>query len=131
MDSSASLRDITARKQAEEAVQQALDREKELGELKTRFVSMTSHEFRTPMAAILSFSGLLERYWQRLSENQIQEKLAGISEQIKHLTSIVDDVLNLSRIQSGDIAFKAVELDLDELCRDILTQYQSRIRFGS
>ncbi len=55
-------RDITSRKRAEEEIHKALAREKELNELKSRFVSMTSHEFRTPLSTILSSTELLEYY---------------------------------------------------------------------
>src|SRR5262249_2260847 len=103
-----------------------LEREKELGELKSRFVSMASHEFRTPLTSILSSAEILTRYRQKMEEPYIEQKLTVIQEQVGHLTDIIDDVLNLGRIQSGQAEFKPVELDVDQFCRAIIDEFQIR-----
>ncbi len=64
------IRDITERKQVETEIRNALEKEKELGELKSRFVTMASHEFRTPLATILSSSELLEYYSHKWPEEK-------------------------------------------------------------
>lgn len=64
------IRDITVRKRAEEDIRKALEKQKDLSELKTRFVSMTSHEFRTPLTTILSSAELIEKYSIKLTEEK-------------------------------------------------------------
>ncbi len=117
--------DITAQKQAEAALRQALETEKELGELKSRFVSMASHEFRTPLATILATSETLIAYREKLSEEQVAQKLNRIQEQVLHLKEIMDDVLQITRMQMGRAEFNPDTIDLDELFRDIVDEFQN------
>ena len=70
--------DISAQKQAEETLRQAFQKEKELGELKSRFVSMASHEFRTPLATILALTDTLKAYRHKLQDDEIEERLLKI-----------------------------------------------------
>jgi PAS domain S-box-containing protein len=118
--------DITERKEAEIALQQALAKEKELGELKTRFVSMASHEFRTPLATILATTETLSVYRHKLTPEKIDQRLAKIKEQISHLQDIMEDVLMLARIQARKVEFNPDKLDIDALCRSILDEFQER-----
>ncbi len=118
--------DITETKQAENTLRQALQAEKELNELKSRFISMASHEFRTPLATVLSGAELLLRYRSRMDEERVSEKLTTITEQVKYLTAIIGDVLDLSHMQSGHTEYKPVDMDFDALCRDILEEFRSR-----
>lgn len=117
--------DISVQKQAEAALRQALAKEKELGELKSRFVSMASHEFRTPLATILALTETLSAYRHKLPDEQIEQRLSKIKDQISHLKGIMEDVLLLSRMQARRVDFHPVELDLDALCRDLLGEFQS------
>ncbi len=121
-----SVRDITERKQAEMAAQQALKAEMELNELKSRFISMASHEFRTPLASILSSSELLIRYRERMDVTQLDEKLRTIVAQVQYLTSVIEDVLDMSRMESAWAEFKPVSTDLDGLCRGIIDEFANR-----
>lgn len=118
--------DITARKQAEIALEQALAKEKELGELKTRFVSMASHEFRTPLASILAIVETLSAYRHKLSEEKIDQRFDRIKNQISHLQSIMEDVLLLARMQARKVQFNPTKLDLDALCRSVLDEFKNR-----
>jgi PAS domain S-box-containing protein len=117
-------RDITERKQMEQELRAALEKEKELNELKSRFSSMVSHEFRTPLAVILSSTGLLERYSQRMSEEKKQEHLAQIQTQVQRLVGLLDDVLTLSRAETIDISVTAETLDLNALCEEVVAEIQ-------
>ena len=119
-------RDITERKQAEAILQQAVAKEKELGELKSRFVAMASHEFRTPLATILLAAEVLLAYRHRLSDAKVEEKLNRIKEQVAHLKDIMDDVLLLARMQARRVTFHPVELELADLCSTIIDEFQNR-----
>lgn len=118
--------DITVQKQAQDALQQALAKEKELGDLKTRFVSMASHEFRTPLATLLATVETLVAYRNKLSEDQIDQRLEKMKEQIAHLKNIMDDVLLLSRMQARRFDFNPTKTNLDSLARSVLDEFQSR-----
>jgi PAS domain S-box-containing protein len=119
-------RDITQRKQTEETLRQALAKEKELSELKSRFVSMASHEFRTPLATILATTETLAAYRQRLTDEQIEHRLDRIKEHVGYLKDIMEDVLLLAKMQARRVQFAPVLLDPDALCRSVLGEFQSR-----
>lgn len=121
------ITDITLQKQAETTLRLALEKEKELGDLKSRFISMASHEFRTPLATILALTETLITYRQRLSETQIEQRLQRTKEQIMHLRDIMEDVLLLAQMQARRTQFNPVELNLDELCHTIIEEFQGRI----
>ncbi|MBX3083518.1 MAG: PAS domain S-box protein [Anaerolineae bacterium] len=120
------ISDVTERKKTEETLQLALSKEKELSELKTRFVSMASHEFRTPLATILTITESLTYYWQKMKEDQIQQRLGRIQEQISYLTEIMDDVLQLARLQARRAEYNPVLLDLTTLCQHVIDEFTGR-----
>jgi PAS domain S-box-containing protein len=118
--------DITTRKELEQQLYTALVQERELNELKSRFVSMASHEFRTPLAAILAMTETLSIYRDRLTAAQVDERLGKIRYQVDHLKAIVDDVLQLERIQTGRLKMNPALHDFDELCRNIVAEFESQ-----
>jgi PAS domain S-box-containing protein len=108
--------DISRRKQAEEDIRAALAREKELSELKSRFVSMTSHEFRTPLATILSSVELLRDYGDKLPREERAELVGLIEAAVQHMARMLDDVLAIGRAESGKLAFRPEPIALRALC---------------
>jgi PAS domain S-box-containing protein len=122
--------DITPQKQAEATLRQALSKEKELGELKSRFISMASHEFRTPLATILALTETIIAYRTRLSETQVDQRLHKICEQVAHLKSIMEDVLLLAQMQARRGEFTPTMVDLDLLCRTIVDEFESQPEIG-
>ena len=118
--------DITAPKEVEAATKAALAQEKELGELKSRFVSMASHEFRTPLAVILSSAETLRIYRERMEQGQIDARLDKIRQQVMHMKDIIDDVLQLTRMQAGRVEFAPKDADLDALCRAIVEDFDAQ-----
>lgn len=120
------LRDVSERLQFEaervqrEALQVALEHEKEIGQLRNRFMSIVSHEFRTPLAVILTSSELLERYSGRLSQERQDACLKSIKKQVRHLGQMLDDVSMIVRAESGRLDFKPVPLDLTVFCQEVL-----------
>lgn len=116
--------DITARKQSEEMLRQALAHEKALSELKSRFVAMASHEFRNPLHLILANVELLRDDWQQQPQQVIDHRLEIIQEQATALNDIIRRLLELLRIQAGVIDFQPGRLELTSLCHDVVTQLQ-------
>lgn len=104
---------------AEAVLQRNLAREKELSQLKSRFVSMTSHEFRTPLTGIQSSIDMLEHYCDRLPKNERQELFQQIQTGVSRMTEMLDNILLIGRVEANRMAFQPVPLDLSALCRAI------------
>jgi signal transduction histidine kinase len=118
-------RDITERRRVEEVLRKALAREMELSELKSRFVSMVSHEFRTPLAVILMNADMLRRYSRRLNESQKEQYLSSIHSSIKHMANLLDDVLVISRAEAGKMDFNPERVDLEAFSKDIINEIRT------
>lgn len=121
-----SARDVTKQKQAEDALQEALQKAQELNELKSRFVSMASHEFRTPLTSILLMTETLRAYRHKLTAAQIDQRLNTIGKQVEYLKTIIEDVLELTCIQAHRVEFNFSPIDLDALCRTIIDELQAQ-----
>lgn len=121
---------IAERKKAEEETGKALEREKELNELKSRFVSMASHEFRTPLSTILSSASLIARYNEAGTQNRRLKHVAKIKTAIGSLNSILNDFLSLSRLEEGKTAVNMAEADPRELCEEIISQLEAIKKTG-
>jgi PAS domain S-box-containing protein len=116
--------DVSLRKRAEEEIHRALAQEKELGELKSRFISMTSHEFRTPLTTILSSAEMLEHYGPRWSEDKKLVHIHRIQSSVRNMTRLLDDVLILGRAEAGRFEFNPIPLDLVQFCQDLIEEMQ-------
>lgn len=118
------FRDVTERQQAEEETQRALAKEKELNELKTSFISMISHDIRTPLAIILSSIDLLQAYAAKATEEKKQRYFQQIRTAVQRMQDLLDDVLLVSRAESGAIKYEPAPLDLNEFCRQLVEEIQ-------
>jgi PAS domain S-box-containing protein len=116
-------RDISERKRIEEELRGALEKEKELNELKTRFVSMVSHDFRTPLAVIQTSTDTLQRYDAQLDEKQKSKRFEKIKSQIQRMVALLNDVLTISRADAGAMPFMPATLNLDLFCREIIEEF--------
>ncbi len=92
--------------------QTALDAERRAVELKDEFVSMVSHEFRTPLTSIAGFSETLRASWDELSEEEIEEFLIIMRQEAHHLSNLVEDILVIPRIEAGRLRLRPQEFDL-------------------
>jgi K+-sensing histidine kinase KdpD len=93
--------DISPRKAAEAELVEALAREKELNELRSRFVSMTSHEFRTPLAAIMSSIELLADYSDQLPQQEKAELAGVIKSSVRRMTGMLENILVIRQVGGG------------------------------
>lgn len=114
--------DVTQRHRAEEDVRRALAQQVELSELKSKFVSMTSHEFRTPLATILSSSELLRYYSDRLPEDEKLEVLGSIDIAVKRMAKMLDGILMIGRADSGNLEFRPAPCQPRQLCMDVASE---------
>ncbi|WP_017315856.1 PAS domain S-box protein [Mastigocladopsis repens] len=119
--------DITERKQLEEELKAALHKEKELNELKSRFVSMTSHEFRTPLSTILSSSELLEHYRHKWTEEKQLSHLHRIQTAVQHMTEMLNNVLVIGKAEAGKLSFIPKPFDLVEYCHYLVEELQLNV----
>ena len=113
------------RKRAENDLRVALAAEKELSQLKSSFVSMVSHEFRTPLEIILSSSNILDRYLERLPPDKRAAQLRAIRKSVHRMNDLIDDVLFLGKFDAGALCCQPVPLDLAAFCRRAANEIES------
>jgi signal transduction histidine kinase len=109
-------------------LQHALEKEKQLHQLKTNFVSMVTHEIRTPLANILSSSEILQRYLDQLNPQEREEQLVSIHQAVDRMTDLLEDVLFFSRAEAGRIAFHGETFDLEAFCRQMAEETAAAAR---
>jgi PAS domain S-box-containing protein len=109
------LIDVTQRRQIEQDMRAALARERELSELKSRFVAVASHEFRTPLSAILSSIELLDDYGPRLPDSERKEIVGLIKDAVTRMNKMIEQVLLTSKLEAGKFAFDPRPRNIPEL----------------
>lgn len=109
---------------SKEELTKSLEKEKEVNDLKSRFVSMASHEFRTPLSTILSSISLLAKYTSSEDQPKRDKHIDRIKSSVKSLTDILNEFLSLGKIEEGKIEIKLDTFDLPEFIRDILNDMQ-------
>lgn len=115
-------RDISERKHTERELEMALAEEKELNRLKSNFISMVTHEIRTPLALILGSSEILSRYLDRLAAEKRGEHLRTIESAVLRMSALMEDVLLFSRAQAGRMEFNPTSMDLEIFCKQMLEE---------
>lgn len=116
------IRDITQRRKAELEITASLDKQLELADIKSRFVSMASHEFRTPLTLILSASDLLSAFGARMGELERTECFDSIKHAVKRMTDMLEDVLLIGQSDAGEAQFNPLPIDLRRLCESIVSE---------
>ncbi len=112
----------------EEELNSALVKEKELNELKSRFVSMASHEFRTPLSTILSSAQLISRYTDESHNEKREKHINRIKSAVGNLTGILNDFLSLSKIEEGLITVENEEVEVDALCNLVMDEVKGLLK---
>ncbi len=127
---------ITKKKKAEEDMKRALEKEKQLNELKSRFVSMASHEFRTPLSTILSSSSLVEKYLSKgdtdhsTQMENTSRHLKRIKSSVCNLTSILNDFLSLDKLEQGKVELKQTVFHIDKFADELVEEIQATLKKG-
>lgn len=115
---------VQALQQAKEEVSSSLVKEKELGQLKSRFVSMASHEFRTPLSAVQLSAVLIEKYAQPYENENIRKHVSKIKSSIGILTGILNDFLSLEKLEAGKVEAVFTPFDLVKFSEEITEELQ-------
>jgi PAS domain S-box-containing protein len=118
------VKNIMAQKQAETEILNALNKERELNELKSRFVTMASHEFRTPLSTILSSASLISKYSNEDDDEKRQKHVARIKSSVNNLIGILNDFLSLSKLEEGDSKAKPEYFELSGFIRGIVDEIE-------
>lgn len=121
---------IERQKQAELEIQKAYEKEKELNELKSRFVSMASHEFKTPLANILTSATLIDKYQKEEQTENRTKHVMKIRKSVNTLNAILNDFLSLDRVESGAINFNEITFDFVALCAELIDQLDLLLKEG-
>jgi PAS domain S-box-containing protein len=127
------IADITMRKEAEAKMlsqQNELEKEKEVNDLKSRFVSMASHEFRTPLSTILSSISLLAKYTETEEQPKRDKHIDRIKSSVKSLTDILNEFLSLGKIEEGKVDIKPYEFNLCEFINSMKNELQVLLKPG-
>jgi PAS domain S-box-containing protein len=107
-------------------LQDALEREKQLGELKSRFVTMASHEFKTPLATILTSATLIGKYTKTEEQPQREKHLKRISDTVVNLSNLLNEFLSIGKLEEGKIQPKAEIFHLPDLVKQVVSEMQSQ-----
>lgn len=120
----------SALRERETEIRQAYKKEKELGRLKSRFVSMTSHEFRTPLTTINSSAALLARYVLTEHQSKREKHIDRIKNSVAHLTGVLDDILSLSKLEEGVIKPQSDKIIWKDFCHTTIEELQGNLKSG-
>jgi PAS domain S-box-containing protein len=116
--------------QSQHELNEALDKERQLNEIKSRFVSMASHEFRTPLSTVLSSASLLSKYVKEDEQDKRERHINRIKDSVKHLNDILEDFLSLGRLDEGGIAAYPVEFNIKETINETVSDFKLLIKPG-
>jgi PAS domain S-box-containing protein len=119
---------ILKRKKAEEDLLESLKKEKELGELKSRFVTMASHEFRTPLSTVLSSAYLIEKYPATEDHPKREKHLQRIISSVNMLTDILNDFLSVGKIEEGKILVRPTQFNIREYIIAIVDEMKNSLQ---
>lgn len=119
------MRDLSDSQRVQHELERTLEREREVSDLRANFVSLVSHEFRTPLEVILTSSDILDRYFERLDPARRKTYLRTIHDSVKRMGSMMEDVLLLGRVEEGRLQFRPDPIDLAAFCRRMTDEMHS------
>ncbi len=113
-----------------QSLTEALEKEKELNELKSRFVTMASHEFRTPLSTILSSAYLVAKYTSGEDQPKRDKHIQRIVSSVNMLSDILNDFLSVGKIEEGRIQVRLVSLEVPAIINELINEMQSILKAG-
>lgn len=122
--------EIKERKKAEEEAHKSLEKERELNELKTKFVSIASHEFRTPLSTVMSSAALIQQYKDKGELSKVDKHISRIKSSVNHLTLILNDFLSLGKLEEGKIDINKEVIHIEDFIHEINEEVKSFLKDG-
>jgi PAS domain S-box-containing protein len=114
--------------ESQKELSDALEKEKQLNEIKSRFVSMASHEFRTPLSTVLSSASLAMKYTTTEEQDKRVRHLEKIKSSVKHLNDILEDFLSLGKLDEGKVLSHSSEFDLEEFITELIDEIKGLLK---
>ena len=111
-------------------VNEALNKEREMNEIKSRFVSMASHEFRTPLSTVLSSAALISRYTKEDEQDKRDKHIKRIKDSVKHINELLEDFLSLGKLDEGRIKAETSAFNVQEFLEDLIDEMKSTQKEG-
>jgi PAS domain S-box-containing protein len=121
------IRDISEHQRAKEQTLRALTRERDLNRLRSNFITLVSHEFRTPLAHILMSAELLQDCYDQMPGSRRTECFTSIKGRVRSLTQMMQDVLTLGELEAGKHAFSPVGVDLNAFAQSIVAEFRASL----
>lgn len=122
--------EVIERKKAEEEVRKSLERERELNELKSKFVTIASHEFRTPLSTVLSSASLIQQYKDKGELEKQDKHINRIKSSVTHLTQILNDFLSLGKLEEGKVEAVKETISLETFLHEIAEEVHAFLKPG-
>ena len=123
-------KEVQVRKKAVEETRKALEKERELNDLKSKFVSLASHEFRTPLSTVMSSASLIGQYKDKGEFDKMDKHIARIKSSVGHLTNILNDFLSLGKLEEGKVDIQNEWIDLNHFFTEIEEDLRSTLKAG-
>jgi PAS domain S-box-containing protein len=123
-------KEIERRKEAENKIKEALRKERELNELKTKFLSLVSHEFKTPLSGIMTSSSLIGKYVKEDQQDKRQKHINTITSKVKYLNNILDDFLSVERLETGKVNYKLNTFPLSKIINEVIYNANMLLKEG-
>lgn len=114
--------------QSQQELSEALDKEKQLNEIKSRFVSMASHEFRTPLTTVLSSASLLSKYTTTEDQQKREKHIGRIRNSVNNLNDILEDFLSLGKLNEGKIDKKVEKVDIQQMTEEVAEEMKTQLK---
>ena len=122
--------EVIERRKAEDEVRKSLERERELNELKSKFVSIASHEFRTPLSTVMSSASLIQQYKNKGELDKLDKHTQRIKSSVNHLTLILNDFLSLGKLEEGKVEVHKEIVDVEIFLNEIKEELHSFLKEG-
>jgi signal transduction histidine kinase len=122
--------EIKKRKEAQNKTKNALKKEKELNELKTKFLSLVSHEFKTPLSGVLTSAMLLGKYKLTEQQEKRDKHIKTISDKVHYLNNILNDFLSIEKLETGKISYKFSTFKVSKVVNEVVYNANMLLKEG-